>query len=257
MAKVGFELPNTAEVDETAWERIEALHHYWEGEAGRRSLAFWDHPWTLASLVPDRPVWMTEVGDSSNDGWEQKAPRLLEAMLRVDGDPRFAAFIIFIAGGTVEWERFVPPLEVCPWLRTELDTEWGGRTLATDRQGDQPVAPTGNVADHREAFEAAGAFGSRERARPRLIVIHATRSGHSGNSPEQELQGTLRWFLDSHRRPDQRTWASAHDVIAADGTRHACLDPERMACTRATRTRSASASRSHSRRGTRPSPRRK
>jgi len=206
-----------------------ALHHYWEGEAGRRSLAFWDHPWTLASLVPDRPVWITEVGDSSKDGWARKAPRLLEAMLRVDGDPRFAAFIIFIAVGTVEWERFVPPLEVCRWLRTELDAERRSRRSV----GGSRTAPTATterrMADHRVAFEAAGAFGSREGARPRLIVIHATRSGDAGNSPEQELQGTLRWFLDSRGRPDQRTWASAHDVIAADGTRHACLDPERMA----------------------------
>ncbi len=212
----------------------QALHYYWEGEAGRRSAAFWDHPWTLASLAGERPLWVTEAGDTSQGSWEQKAPRLLEAMLRVDGDPRFAAFVIFIAGGTVEWERFVPPVEVCRWLRASLDEDRRSRR----GEGGSRTAPTGTtergMADHRAAFEAAGAFDSRPstgsgRAVPRLIVIHATRSGRTGNPPERELQGTLRWFLDSRRRPDEGTWASAHDVIAADGTRHACLDPELMA----------------------------
>lgn len=193
--------------DEAAWYAAmrgiswdgHGFHFYWEGDAGRQSPAFWDR----IDACP-KPVWVTELGDSSNDGWDAKTPRYLDALTRCFRAGAVAVYP-FILGGTEEWSRFFPTVDACAAMRAHVDAlnasapRVAGSAAATaPRPATRPepaVAATtgpGRTADQQTLIDVVNGWATRLGLPTPLTPPEQSAAAHELADVKQALEREFR-----------------------------------------------------------------
>lgn len=102
------------EFDQYNW-KYRGFHLYWDGDN--------DFEGYMARLdtVGRYPMIVTELGDSSDDPWEVKVPRYIEALKRCR-DRGVEVAILFLADSPdPQWARFIPPTWACQKIAEGLE----------------------------------------------------------------------------------------------------------------------------------------
>lgn len=101
-------------LDRYDWKH-RGFHLYWDGDN--------DFEGYMARLdtVGRYPMIVTELGDSSDDPWELKVPRYIEALKRCR-DRGVEVAILFLADSPdPQWARFIPPIWACQKIAEGLE----------------------------------------------------------------------------------------------------------------------------------------